>query len=611
MSSLEEMKKQDPWKNEYKLIVPEKKKTIIDNWVQEDFDNKDNSYQATVNPDAYKYVDRWGMPCDAQVIPLGSKGRMLYFLNQQKEFIECRDNELGSPFIRKIFGSQCPELWTMFPKYGKDGEIKTYTSDYDATDAQNKLIRACTLKNDAYGIFNPGRRLRDAGAWIDDDGELIYHYGDHVVKVGNDGETEFQPGEVDGYVYAASEKLNKPAERGCKDWNTIKYFFEDLHTWNWVDSFAPKLLLGWIAESFIGGALDWRGCIWINGDAGTGKSSITEKMLSRLFGDGILTSANYTEAAVRQVVGAKHLPVALDELEAGANYQKQTALIELARAAASGSKAFRGGQDHNATEFELKSCFAFSSINLPPMKPQDRQRIAILNLKKLENIREPDMSPNRLRKVGAIIQRRMLDGWKRLPDLMEVYRHEFEKYTTNARVIKVYGTMLACGDLVLYGDYDVDHAEELVKSICEYVNLVNVEGGTNSSKCVEWLMSYQIKEYQSGKITSVGEIIKKIIDDMGVEEHKEEREQLGRYGIKVVYDTYLFVANTHQALSTIFRDSDWVGVAGSVGGWAGALLNIEGATRSPKPVRCAGGFVGRGVLVPLSALGITGGDVIE
>lgn len=605
MNSLQEMQKQNPWSTRF---VVKQGKNISDEIIMS---NKKDDVEIDGIVGEY---DEWGMPVGTDVIPLGGNHRFLYFLNQSKEFIELKDSELSSQVIRNLFGSQCMYLWAFFPKYDKDGKAKESGSDYDTTKAQNCLISACARKNARFGVFNAGRRLRDAGAWIDDDDNLIYHYGDKILKITKEGEEVFLPGEVDGYVYSASAKLNKPADKNCPDWNSVQYFYDDLHTWNWVDHFAPKLLLGWIAESFVGGALDWRGVIWINGDAGTGKSSITEKMLSGLFGDGILTSANYTEAAVRQVVGAKHLPVALDELEAGANYQKQTALIELARAAASGSKAFRGGQDHNATEFELKSCFAFSSINLPPMKPQDRQRIAILNLNKLKNTKEPDMSVNRLKKVGSIIQRRMLDGWHQLKDIIEKYRQEFEQYTTNARVIKVYGTMLACADLVLYGKYDEEHASDYVDEICKYVELVNREGGTNSSKCLEWLMSFEIHEYQAGKTTNVGHLIDVAARGSSSDTFTsaDANEILMRQGLKVLRFNevdYLFVANSHKNLSNIFRETDWVGVAGAVGGWAGALLSIDGSMRSPKTVRLDG-WTGRGVLVPVESLGLFDRDVL-
>ena len=558
-------------------------------------------------------LNRWGLPEDALIEPLGSRGRMMYFLNDGQEFVDCRDTELGSAFIVKLFGEQCNLLWWFFPKYDKKGKIKVNSTDYDATAARNALVRACSLKNKEFGLFDPTRRLRGAGAWTDDDGNLIYHYGDEVVKIRNGHEDHLPCGEIDGYVYAKSETLCKPAPQNCTDWKAVADFYRDLQTWNWADSFGAKLFLGWVAESFIGGALWWRGAIWLNGDAASGKSTLTEEVLSGLFGEGLLTTANYTEAAVRQAVGASHLPVALDELEPTANIQRQIALVELARAATSGSKAFRGGQDHNAVGFELKSCFAFSSINLPPLKPQDRQRIAILNLMDLENKDKPDTSARRLRHVGAVIQRRILNGWNKLKDIVELYREEFERHNAKSRVVDVYGVMLACADLALYGDFDAEHAAQTVDAIYKYIDQVTVEGGTNRSKCVEWLLSFPIREYSGGAMTTVGDLIVCAIGP-NVVDAGDARKTLMRYGMKIIDEEvsmrgmsvkvpFLFIANSHKALVDIFMNTDWAGAAGATGGWISALSRMDGAYRAPKNVRC-GGWAGRGLIIPLQSLGI-------
>ncbi len=614
--NLDDMRKTAPFGEKWDFdAVARAKKTEAEK-VAKQYNDLKNTELGSSDADkkwAYQNLNRWGLPQESVVEPLGSRGRMMYFLNDGQEFVDCRDTELGSAFIVKLFGAQCDRLWEFFPKYDKKGEIKMYSTDYDATLARNALVRACSLKNREYGLFDPTRRLRGAGAWTDDDGNLIYHYGDEVVKITNGHEEHFKCGEIGAYVYSKSDTLCKPAPENSDDWTTIADFYRDLQTWHWADKFGAKLFLGWVAESFIGGALWWRGAIWLNGDAASGKSTLTEEVLSGLFGDGLLTTANYTEAAVRQAVGASHLPVALDELEPTANIQRQIALVELARAATSGSKAFRGGQDHNAVGFELKSCFAFSSINLPPLKPQDRQRIAILNLLDLENGEKPDTSVHRLRKVGALIQRRMLNGWSKLKGIVEEYREEFLRHTAKSRVVDVYGVMLACADIALYGEFDAEHAKENVDQIWKYIEQVTVEGGTNRSKCVEWLLSFPIREWSGGSMTTVGDLISEAVSP-NIQDYDSARKTLMRYGMKIIEDDivsagpnakihFLFIANSHKALVDIFQNTDWTGAAGATGGWISALSRLEGAYRAPKNVRC-GGWSGRGLIIPVQSLGI-------
>ena len=43
----------------------------------------------------------------------------------------------------------------------------------------------------------------------------------------------------------------------------------------------------------------------------------------------------------------------------------------------------RGGSEGKGSEFNARSCFMFSSINHPPLEPQDLSRMAMLSLNKI------------------------------------------------------------------------------------------------------------------------------------------------------------------------------------------------------------------------------------
>lgn len=174
--------------------------------------------------------------------------------------------------------------------------------------------------------------------------------------------------------------------------------------------------------------------------------------------------------------------------------------------------------------------------------------------------------------------------------------------------------MLACADLVLTGDFDFEKAADTVEKIWKYVDQVKQEGGTNSSKCVEWLLSFTVREYSGGTVTTIGDLIEQALAPT---DNDFARKALMRHGMKIVEEKHdlienniglknvkmqwLFVANSHQALCNIFQNTDWVGVAGATGGWIGALSNLEGAQKSTKNVRC-GGWSGRGILIPVQSL---------
>jgi hypothetical protein len=127
----------------------------------------------------------------------------------------------------------------------------------------------------------------------------------------------------------------------------------------------------------------------------TGKSTL-QKALEHLLDGGALHTADATEAALRQLLKQQTLPVLFDELEANEDNRRAKAVIGLARLASSGGDAHRGGQDHEGHAFKAKTCFLFSSILLPPLLQQDRNRLAILELEKIPRGAEPvELDPGR------------------------------------------------------------------------------------------------------------------------------------------------------------------------------------------------------------------------
>jgi hypothetical protein len=97
-------------------------------------------------------------------------------------------------------------------------------------------------------------------------------------------------------------------------------------------------------------------------------------------------------------------------------------VINLARLASSGGDAHRGGQDHEGHAFKAKTCFLFSSILLPPLLQQDRNRMAILELEKIprDAIRSSSTRPSCASRPQ--LRRRLIDQWPRLDALLAKYR---------------------------------------------------------------------------------------------------------------------------------------------------------------------------------------------
>jgi hypothetical protein len=234
-----------------------------------------------------------------------------------------------------------------------------------------------------------------------------------------------------------------------------------LRAWNWQRPLIdPMLLLGHIGCSMIGGALDWRPNAWITGGSATGKSTL-QKLLRAIHGGAALATGNATEAGLRQLLKQQTLPVFFDELEASADNRKAQAVIELARVASSGDVVLKGGQNHEGAEFTVRSCFLFSSILLPPMPTQDKNRLALLELDPLADLqidgkapKAPTIDENELKDLGRQVRRRLVDHWHRVDDLVDRYRVALGAQGHTGRGGDQFGTLLAIADIMLYDQAD-------------------------------------------------------------------------------------------------------------------------------------------------------------
>lgn len=70
---------------------------------------------------------------------------------------------------------------------------------------------------------------------------------------------------------------------------------------------------------------------------------------------------------------------------------------------------------------------------------------------------------------------------------------------------------------------------------------------------------------------------------------------LKRIGIKIT-DIGLIIANNHQGLERVFRDTAWSGAK-----WRGQLLRIPGSESPKNPVKFGQNVLQRAVFVPFSA----------
>ena len=508
------------------------------------------------------------------IIPLGAQGLVHWYLNPRGELVPMEAGKFGLTHIKGLAGDKIGMLERTWPKFNKQGGW----TGFAAEAVQDALISAAAAK----GVFDPREKVRGRGCWKAEDGQLIQHLGDRVLV----GKDEKKPGEIVetdevSYVYPARPKLPAPKAGGRADCEAI---YGHLKSWEWVrGELDARLLLGWMGCVVLGAALDWRPMVFWTGDAGTGKSTL-QKLVRMLLSGRLISTVDATPAALAQLLGADSLGVAFDELEADQLTDQAQHVMKLARTAASGDNRLRGGQDHKATEFQLRGCFGFSAINMPSMRQQDGQRLAVLRLNKLkEGASAPALKPQELRDMGAGLVGRITDGWSRWADTLEAYRRGLEKVGHAQRGMDQFGALLAAADVILMdGPPDSDTVEQWCAPLARRDLYEYAETEENWVKCWRQVLAAQPEAWRSLGFPTVAEMVQRYLHAWEKKPGEESgnpavhQKSLIRAGLAIVHDLnkrpWLAIPSKHQAVSAIFANSDFRAHGGE-GAWTGALRN--------------------------------------
>ncbi|WP_226779001.1 hypothetical protein [Oceaniglobus trochenteri] len=539
------------------------------------------------------------------VTPLGVFGEVSFYLDVQGQ-LRGIDNHTAQKMLH-VFGGRIAVLARAFPQFYKneDGIVVPKKDKFDQGACSAAMIAAC----DRMGVWSPTNKVRGAGCWVDDDGKLVYHAGNQVLIGG-----EWRPpGFHQGHIYAADVSIPRPAEQLGRI-NPATAVLELFGAWNWRRSeIDPMLLLGCLCVMVMGGALDWRNGTWMTGAAGTGKSTLQKAVLYLLGGrEGLKKSSDATEAGIRSALGHSCIPVALDELEPEDDPRDAKAknIIKLARIAASGDQAFRGSSDQKGSQSNVFSAFLFSSINIPPLKAQDRSRLVVLDLDPLEHAaKAPPLDPRKLRALGAGLRRLLMDRWPAWQQRLELWKAALSETGQNQRGADTYATPLALADMVLRETMpSQDLLTAWAEKLRDALDSEGVEVGSTAEDMMTWLLGQPMDIHRRGEQFTVAQWImvaaqlpgapSGLLDNL-MKEEKPDRanEALAKYGLRVRHraeNAELFIPNNRiPNLCQLFEGSMW-----AEGVWKQDARRLPGATPVASPLTLAGQRT-RGVYVPV------------
>lgn len=570
------------------------------------------------------------LPDDCPVTPLGCSEDSVFFLNAIGQYVSVQKRQLNKLTLYGLFAPRTDYLLKHWPKTrNEDGIVTDFKPDQVARD----LINACAIE----GAWDASDRIRGLGTWPGEDGELVVHLGPALrVRDGRE-----RPGRRGRYVYAVRPERPEPAkerETGGEEGAGAE-LLRMLKCWRWrkpapaeareLGQIEPRLLLGWIAASYLCGALEWRPQVWLDGSRGSGKSTLI-KLIGMVLakGEGCHVTADATAAGVRSRLQHDSLPVLFDEAEPSEDNTRLNALIELARLAASGGLVLRGTAEHGSAAFTVRFMGLFGSVMRPPLKAQDLSRIAFLGLNAIPGGQSPPvLREDELRLLGRRIFRRMLDAWPQFQQALPAWRAALGRAGLDARGSDQFGTLLAAADVLLLDELpDTDTMDAIAEQVADTTRADRAEERPEWSRCLEHMMSSLAPQWRQGELRNVGELVaiaagRKILTDqegdavrptalemrdaeralgtlgLGVELMRDDRKMPIRDPETAEMVGWLAVANSHAQLNGLFRNTHWQGRSGSSGGWKPALEAAPEAKLGAS--RRFGGPTSRCVMVPL------------
>lgn len=585
------------------------------------------------------------LPEDCPVVPLGVEGDLCWYIDGVGQMVGIPRKGHSKLAIHGLFSPHTHYCQNAKPDWAKtiklqpdeNGEERLKVVDFRPDAVARDLMAACALM----GPFNPVGRVRGRGVWRGRDDDLVLHHG-AAIQVRNQA---LKPGRHDDFVYPRGPERPLPARDAQPGGagGPAARILTDLAAWNWArPGLDQQLLLGWVCATFYAGALDWRPHGWINGERAAGKSTLF-RYLSRLLHAprGSIMTGNTTAAGIRSVLKDDALAVFFDDAEAGETPDRIRNLVELMRAASSGSLVLRGTAEHGSASFTVRFTGLVNSILRPPLNAQDLSRLMLLALLPLKDgAREPDMGDSHLELLGQQLFRRMVDAWPRFLAELPRWKHALKEAGMPGRAPEQFGVLLAAADVAL-NDHaaDADTLTETATRCAEGTASDRAEELPEWARCIERISSTIVPAFSGGQQRTLGTLIGMVAmqatwrnsetgeaDIWPAKDREDAARALASYGLRVVLETQqgghplrrwkhdplrapaasgdgravgmLAVANGHASLnSAVFRGSHYAAASGTSGGWKAALETAPGAERG-KEMRF-GGPASRCVMVPL------------
>ena len=465
----------------------------------------------------------------------------------------------------------------------------------------NILVQLCNKA----GYFDL-QNIRGRGAWKESD-RVIFHSGMQLLSE----KIRFNLGSIETeFTYEMRKNIRIPIESSM-DRIECSLLTKILSSLNWQTEADGKMLAGWVAIAPICGALSWRPHCWITGPRGNGKTYVLEQIIHQVLGEFSINAQGTaaTEAAIRQKLNSDAMPVTIDESEGNDENaaRRMQEVIALARAGSSEKSPAipKGGRDGKATDYFIRSCFLFVSINPQLVNDSDKRRFTVFELAKHQDSEKFNILNQKKKEV---IKKDF--GLRFIARMINLVPHILQSIAIFTEVIAETINDRAIGDQIgaLLGGWWHTWNDDIVtieQAYDESVELLKMKGLLNQTadltdeeRCLQTILQNEtrIEGDFIGTVT-VGELVEYAseYDPQAKIKQNSANERLMRLGLKVVEDNrekYLLILNTSTWVKMILSRTPWAISYSTV------LLRHTGASKR-NTTRFSSGLIGRCVQINL------------
>lgn len=301
------------------------------------------------------------------------------------------------------------------------------------------------------GRFDPAS-VRGVGVWRDEHGAIVVYDGQTLCT------QEGKPVDLSGprkYHYVSSSPHFESYFEDAATASEGQELVDLLDTLPFASPTEAVLATGWALVSNFAGCLPWRPHIWVTGPSGAGKSTVVlNRLIKPLVGELHFTgSAETSKAATRRSLKNDCRPAIFDEFEPKdkRKLQNMQDILVLARNASSDASTASSIVDSDGTvaTYYTRSCFCFSSINMPNEDQAITSRITPIEIKPVSTKKRQENKDRLLQldklmaRKAAAFRRRIFRHISQILEDIEFLKNELRERVGNDRRIDQLAPMLA------------------------------------------------------------------------------------------------------------------------------------------------------------------------